>query len=67
MAQDMDDIIGTLENVSELLAERAIDLLRQAIDSGTGSKPADEKTITQARRAVEKALNLLKGLPVTND
>ena len=41
------------------LAELAIDVLRQAIDDGAAKRPAEERQLTQARRAVEKAARLL--------
>lgn len=55
----IDDIRGRLEGIGEELAELAIDVLRQAIDDGAEKRPAEEKQLTQARRAVEKAARLL--------
>lgn len=55
----IDDIRGRLDGIAEELAELAIDTLRQAIDDGAAKRPAEEKALTQARRAVEKAARLL--------
>ena len=56
----MDEIITTLESISEQLGDRALQLLHDAVASGGHARPAGEKNITQARRAVEKAIGLLK-------
>ncbi|MEM9130777.1 MAG: hypothetical protein AAF962_04270 [Actinomycetota bacterium] len=55
------DIRQDLENLSEQLAELAIDVLREAVDEGATSRPPLEKQLTQARRAVEKAVRALDG------
>lgn len=55
----IDDIRGRLDGIGEELAELAIDVLRQAIDDGAAKRPAEERQLTQARRAVEKAARLL--------
>ena len=46
--------------VAEELAELAIQALRAAMEAGEEKRPAAEKRLTQARRAVEKAAGLLK-------
>ncbi len=56
----IDDIRARLDGIAEELAELAIDALRQAIDEGSAKRPAEEKQLTQARRAVEKAARLLE-------
>ncbi len=55
----IDDIRGRLDGIGEELAELAIDVLRQAIDDGAAKRPTEERQLTQARRAVEKAARLL--------
>lgn len=55
----IDDIRGRLDGIAEELAELAIDVLRQAIDDGAAKRPTEERQLTQARRAVEKAARLL--------
>jgi hypothetical protein len=56
----MDDIIVSLENIAEQLSDRAIEVLKDAVASGASERPATEKTLTQARRAIEKAIHLLR-------
>ena len=59
MAGEFDDIRMRLEAISEELADLAIQRLRESIDAGGHELPVDEKRLTRARRAVEKAVNLL--------
>lgn len=56
----LDELADRLDAISEDLAELAIDELRSALGSRSGSRPDLEKRITQARRAVEKAAHLLR-------
>jgi hypothetical protein len=64
---DLDELAGRLEAIAEDLADAALDRLRQGADTvRAGGEPdpalvAEEKRITRARRAVEKAANLLGG------
>ena len=60
MAGEFDDIRGRLEAIAEELADLAIARLRESIDAGGGELPVDEKRLTRARRAVEKAANILR-------
>lgn len=60
---DLDDLIRRLEAIEQELADLAIDRLRSSLESGDPSSAADEKRITRARRAVEKAAGLLAGMP----
>ena len=60
MAGEFDDIRGRLEGIGEELADLAIARLRDSIDAGGNELPVDEKRITRARRAVEKAVHLLQ-------
>lgn len=59
-AQQFDDVISQLRNVAEILDDRAMSMLRSAIESGASKPSQDEKTVIQARRAIEKAINLLQ-------
>jgi hypothetical protein len=59
MAGEFEDIRGRLEAIAEELAELAIVRLREAIDAGGDELPVDEKRLTRARRAVEKAIVVL--------
>ena len=60
MAGEFDDIRGRLEVIAEELADLAIIRLRESIDAGGHELPVDEKRLTRARRAVEKAIAVLK-------
>lgn len=60
MAGEFDDIRTRLEAISEELADLAIQRLRESIDAGGTELPVDERRLTRARRAVEKAANLLR-------
>ena len=60
MAGEFDEIRGRLEGISEELADLAIVRLRESIDAGGTEYPVDEKRLTRARRAVEKAIHLLE-------
>ena len=60
MAGEFDDIRQRLEAIAEELADLAIQRLRESIDAGGTELPVDERRLTRARRAVEKAVNLLR-------
>ncbi len=60
MAGEFDDIRHRLEAISEELADLAIERLQASIDAGGSELPVDEKRLTRARRAVEKAANILR-------
>ena len=60
MAGEFDDIRGRLEAIAEELAELAIIRLRESIDAGGSELPVDERRLTRARRAVEKAIAVLR-------
>jgi ElaB/YqjD/DUF883 family membrane-anchored ribosome-binding protein len=59
----------TQERISELrdelarlgaeLEDVALDVLRRAVDEGAQSRPAEERALSQARRAVERAVRAL--------
>jgi hypothetical protein len=60
MAGEFDDIRQRLEGIAEELADLAITRLRESIDAGGGELPVDERRLTRARRAVEKAASILR-------
>ena len=60
MPGEFDDIRQRLEAIGEELADLAIIRLRESIDAGGGELPVDERRLTRARRAVEKAVHLLQ-------
>ncbi len=60
MAGEFQDIRERLEVISEELADLAIERLRESIDAGGTELPVDERRLTRARRAVEKAVSILR-------
>ena len=60
MAGEFDEIRSRLEAIAEELADLAMQRLRDSIDAGGTELPVDEKRLTRARRAVEKAAHLLE-------
>jgi hypothetical protein len=60
VAGEFDDIRMRLETIAEELADLAIVRLRESIDAGGDELPVDERRLTRARRAVEKAANILR-------
>jgi hypothetical protein len=59
VAGEFEDIRDRLAGIAEELADLAIIRLRESIDAGGQELPVDEKRLTRARRAVEKAIHLL--------
>ena len=57
---DLDDLIERLRSVSEDLADRAIAVLSAASRAGETRRPDAERALTQARRAIEKAIGVLE-------
>lgn len=60
MAGEFDEIRSRLEGIAEELGDLAIERLRESIDAGGEEFPVDERRLTRARRAVEKAAALLR-------
>ena len=63
----LDELAERLDAISEELGDLAMVLLRDAIAGGATSRPAQEKRLAQARRAVDKASHLLRGAPAAED
>ncbi len=59
MAGEFDDLRRRLQAISEELADLAIQRLRESIDAGGNELPVDERRLTRARRAIEKAIGIL--------
>lgn len=59
MSGDYDDLLAQLEDISEKLGDRIMTLLREALESGADGRPAEEKLLSRARSAVDKAAALL--------
>ena len=64
---DVDDIRSRLEGIAEELTDLAIEVLREAVESGAEKRPEVEKRITRARTAVEKAVHLLDPQPFSRE
>ena len=60
MAGRYDDLIDRLQLSVDDLDQITFDQLREASAEGKG-RPVDDKRLTQARRAIEKAIHLLRG------
>ena len=61
---DLADLVGRLRSVGDDLADTAVTLLREALrtdddDERRRALTAEEKRVTRARRAVEKAIREL--------
>ena len=60
MAGEFNDIRSRLEAIAEELADLAIQRLCESIDAGGKELPVDERRLSRARRAVEKAVGILQ-------
>ena len=63
---DYKDFAARLDGIAEELDQLMFDQLREATADKRG-RPADDKRLTQARRAIEKATRLLRGDDTAND
>lgn len=59
MAGEFEHLRQRLDAIAEELADLAIERLKESIDAGGSELPVDERRLTRARRAVEKAAALL--------
>ena len=63
---DYKQLADRLDAIAEELDELMFDQLREAAAEKRG-RPDDDKRLTQARRAIEKATRLLRGDSAGND
>jgi len=56
----IEEIAAELERLAGELNDVAMSLISEAIATGAGERPALEKTVSQARRAVDKAVHQLR-------
>ncbi len=56
----IDDFVSRLEHLAEELNDFSMRILSEAIESGETVRPTLEKQVSQARRAVEKAIQHLQ-------
>jgi hypothetical protein len=59
---DLGSLADRLESIVADLDEVAFDRLREAVADGATTRPADDKELVKARRAVEKAAHILRRL-----
>jgi hypothetical protein len=59
VGEELDHLRERLDGMAEELADLALDRLRAAVD-GNPDAAAEERRLTRARRAVEKAAALLR-------
>lgn len=57
---DLADVRSRLESIDAELADVAMDLLRRAIEDSDPQLAKQEKQVTRARRAIEKAVSTLQ-------
>ena len=55
-------VAARLREIAEELDDASLDVLNRAVADGATVRPTEDKALTQARRAVEKAANLLESL-----
>lgn len=54
------DLADRLESVAADLDEMAFDRLREAVADGEVERPRSDRQMMQARRAIEKAIGILR-------
>ncbi len=59
MNSDDVDLRAELESISERIGDRIMTVLREAMEQGATVRPPEEKLLTRARAAVDKAAALL--------
>lgn len=59
---DVGALADRLDSIVADLDELAFDRLREAAADGATTRPADDKELVKARRAVEKAAHILRSL-----
>lgn len=57
---EYEGLVDRLEAVVADLDEMAFDQLREAVADGETARPANDKQLMQARRAIEKAVGVLR-------
>ncbi len=59
--QEYGDIVSRLESIAEELQDRGMEQLRASIEADGNTYDDEQKRLGKARRAVEKAAQLLRG------
>ncbi len=60
--ESFESLATRLDEIAEEIAERALTELKAAIRRGQQKRPATERSLSQARRSIEKAAHLLRHL-----
>jgi hypothetical protein len=63
MNDRIDSVVDRLEAIAEELADLALESLHEAVATKSRDRPELERQLTRARRAVEKAVHVLRGDP----
>ena len=59
---DLNNLVERLQAIVEELDEIAFDRLRLAAEEGRSTRPDSDRELTKARRAVEKAVTVLRNV-----
>ena len=62
MSDAFDALAERLDAISEDIADAALDDLKSSVRRGDSKRSTTERSLTQARRAVEKAAHLLRSI-----
>jgi len=60
MSDTYDDVVRQLEDIRETLLDLSLVALHDAVESGATKRPASDKKLAQAMRAVEKAIEAVR-------
>lgn len=60
MSGTYEDVIRQLEDIRESLLDLSLVALHDAVESGDTNRPASDKKLAQAMRAVEKAIDAVR-------
>lgn len=60
MSGTYEDVIRQLEDIRESLLDLSLVALHDAVESGANNRPASDKKLAQAMRAVEKAIDAVR-------
>lgn len=67
MNDRFNEVADRLDVIAEELAECAMSELSSAIRRGDQKRPAAERALTQARRAIDKATHLLRNIEMHDE
>ncbi len=64
---DLDDLADRLDAIAEEIAEASISELKAALRRGEHKRPQLERTLSQAKRSIDKAAHLLRRAATGDD